>query len=447
MRIFSILSSAAKNILGPCLKAIVPLFFLSHFASAQSLFVDNMQYSPDEIVMDFFNGSCVEVTSVEYFGQAKQLTFFEGSQSGLGVNAGILFATGEAEIAVGPNNFAGASAGFGINTPDTLLESITTGVIFDRSMLHLSIVPHTDSIGFKYVFASEEYCEYVNTQFNDAFGFWIKGPGASNPDGSARNIALVPGTLTPVNINNVNYLINTAYYIDNIPDTVNLCGQPPTPPTPMKDAVQFDGVLTVLTASAIVVPEETYEIWIGIGDVGDGVWDSGIFLSLESLCGDSLLSPVAGFNTTVNGTTVNFANGTKYATSWNWDFGDGVLSNERYPSHTYTNLNQQYTVRLIATNWCCSDTSFATIGLSAIQEKEDLIFNIYPTQFSDELIIDPADANLSGEFALSDISGQVILRQSFSGKTVLRTAAIPKGVYFLNINVSDHKPVVKKLVK
>ncbi len=109
-------------------------------------------------------------------------------------------------------------------------------------------------------------------------------------------------------------------------------------------AVQFDGLLSVLTASATVVPGETYEIWIGITDVGDGVWDSGIFLSVESLCGDSLLIPVAGFSTQVDGTTVTFANTSKYATAWNWDFGDSGNSTERYPSHNYANLNQQYSL-------------------------------------------------------------------------------------------------------
>ncbi|MBC7775542.1 MAG: choice-of-anchor L domain-containing protein [Phycisphaerae bacterium] len=438
--------SSAKTFLKSSRALFLPLLFFGHFASAQTLFVDTMQYAPADIVMDFFNGTCVDVTSVEYFGEPKQLTFFEGSQSGLGVNAGILFTTGDAQVAVGPNDKDGASNGYGIGTPDSLLQSITAGATFDRSMLHLSIVPHTDSIGFQYVFASEEYCEYVNTQFNDAFGFWIKGPGASNPDGSPRNIALVPGTLTPVAINNVNHLTNSAYYINNIA-TANNCGQTPAPPTIAMDAVQFDGLLTVLTAKAIVVPNETYEVWIGITDVGDGVWDSGIFLSVESLCGDSLLSPVAGFNANVNGTTVGFANTTRYATAWNWDFGDGGTSTERYPSHNYANLNQQYTVRLIATNWCCSDTSYLIVGVSAIQEEEAPKLNIYPTQFSDELVIDPADDSLSGEIVLSDISGQTLLSRSFSGKTVLRTEALPKGVYFLNINVLGKKAVIQKLVK
>jgi hypothetical protein len=430
--------------------SFIPLLFSVHLAFAQTLFVDTMQYAPASIVMDFFNGSCVDVSSVEYYGYPAQMAFFEGSQSGLGVNAGIVLVTGQAQVAVGPNDHEGASMGYGISTPDSLLTSIANGAVFDRSMLHLSIVPHTDSIGFQYVFASEEYCEYVNTQFNDAFGFWVKGPGVSQPDGSPRNIALVPGTQTPVTINNVNHLTNSAYYIHNSP-AANLACWPPSPPAAppsiATEAVQFDGFLAVLTASAKVVPEETYEVWIGIGDVGDGVWDSGIFLSIESLCGDSLLGPVAEFDALMSGNTVKFANTTKYATAWKWDFGDGSSSNERYPTHTYASLDQPYTVRLVATNWCCADTAYLTVGTSRLMEEEAPRLNIYPTQISDMVVIDPADLNLSGELALTDISGQTLIRQRFSGKTVLQTAALPRGVYFLHVNVLGKKGVMQKLVK
>ena len=51
-----------------------------------------------------------------------------------------------------------------------------------------------EGFSFKYVFGSEEYNEYVDTTFNDVFGFFLDG----------ENIALIPGTPTPVSINNVN---------------------------------------------------------------------------------------------------------------------------------------------------------------------------------------------------------------------------------------------------
>ena len=411
------------------------------------LFVDTMQYDPHDLVMDFFNGSCVDVMDVEFFGQPVQATFFEGSQSGLGVNAGIILATGDAQLAVGPNDEGAASAGFNLNTPDAFLNAISgSGSIYDKSMLHFTIVPHTDSIGFRYVFGSEEYCEYVGSAFNDAFGFWLKGPGISGPFDGAANIAtVVAGTY--VTINNVNHLNNTGLFINNQPDnSFDLCGQTPST-APTVNTVQYDGLTVVLTASAQVVPDSAYEVWIGIGDVSDGIFDSGIFLSIESLCGDSLLSPVTAFNVAVNDNTVAFQNHTKYATAWHWDFGDGSTSTERWPVHTYANLDQLYTVTLIATNYCCADTAVTTVGVSATGDVNQAAFKVYPTRIQNELFIEPADWNTSGDIMLTDISGQTILRRSFTGKTVLSTGNLPKGTYFLVIHTSDNRQVVRKVVK
>ena len=44
-------------------------------------------------------------------------------------------------------------------------------------------------------------------------------------------------------------------------------------------------------------------------------------------------------------------------TSWSWEFGDGGTSTEQNPSHTYKDSSGDYTVILIATNSCGSDTA------------------------------------------------------------------------------------------
>ena len=427
--------------------------FCSGAVSAQ-LFVDSLQYTAEELVMDFFDGSCIDVIAVEYTGQAKQKTFFEGSQSGLGVNAGIILTTGDAGIAVGPNNSADASAGYGTHFPadaspfsQFVQSAVGLGANFDWSLLHITFVPNTDSIGFKYVFASEEYCEFVGTQFNDVFGFLISGPGITG----VQNIALLPNSLTPVAINEVNHLQNSAFYRNNIGDTStvnqNLCGQPIST-DPMHQWVQYDGTTTLLTASAIVVPGETYDVWIGISDIGDGIWDSGIFLSIESLCGDSLLHPVANFSTQVNGNSVAFQNATKYATAWDWDFGDGNTSSERFPTHLYDNLNQQYTVQLVASNYCCSDTTVTLVGTSGVaRELTAADFQVYPTQFKDVLNLVPPQLNSRGQLVLYDLAGQAVLNRAFGGRSTINTAHLPSGMYFLEIQTDNKHRFFKKLVK
>jgi hypothetical protein len=420
------------------------LFFIALALPCRAqLFVDTLSYTAEELAMDFFNGNCVDVLAADFQGQPTQITFFEGSQSGLNVNAGLILTTGVASLAATANDRDNAAAGFGSNTPDTLIAQISPGASFDRAMFHMTIVPHVDSIGFKYVFGSEEFCEFVGTQFNDAFGFWIQGPGFPTP----TNIALIPGTTTPVTINNVNHLSNTAYYINNTPATGQLCDQ--TASTALTtNYIQYDGLTTVLTAGALVTANATYDVWIGVSDIGDGIYDSGVFLSVESLCGDSLLSPDAGFAINTTGSTVQFQNTSKYATHWHWDFGDGTTSEERFPSHDFGSLDQQYKVTLVAMNYCCSDTTVSFVGTSAIADPAaTLNCKVYPTHFNNQLIVEPAEAGLQGQILLSDLSGRIVLQHTLNGKTSLTTGSLSKGVYFLEIQADGKRSVVQKIVK
>ncbi|QEC67147.1 PKD domain-containing protein [Panacibacter ginsenosidivorans] len=43
--------------------------------------------------------------------------------------------------------------------------------------------------------------------------------------------------------------------------------------------------------------------------------------------------------------------------SWNWDFGDGIISNTQNPAHVYTTPGS-YNIRLIVTNGACADTIY-----------------------------------------------------------------------------------------
>lgn len=61
--------------------------------------------------------------------------------------------------------------------------------------------------------------------------------------------------------------------------------------------------------------------------------------------------PATTFTSSINGTTVSFANTSQNATTYLWEFGDGSTSNEANPTHTYLN-GGTYTVTLSATNNC-----------------------------------------------------------------------------------------------
>ena len=157
----------------------------------------------------------------------------------------------------------------------------------DVSKLEFDFVPQSDTLTFRYVFGSEEYEGYVCSDRNDAFGFFVSGPGLNGPySNNAENIALIPGSTPPlgVAINTINIgspshnyfasgcesLAYSYLYVDN-------CGGGSFGTT-----IEYYGFTVVLTAFVVVQPCQTYHIKLSIGDAGDRLYDSGVFLEANS---------------------------------------------------------------------------------------------------------------------------------------------------------------------
>ena len=228
----------------------------------------------------FSRGGCSDIGNVTFSGNNSQIGAFINGLTNVGFETGMILATGDIRIASGPNYQDNADGGFGIYTPDADLSQIANGQLFDVASIEFDITPTKPLLSFDFVFASEEYCEYVGSQYNDVFGFFISGPGIP---GGQKNIALVPGTATPVTINSVNHLYYPNYYVNNQSDTsANLCGQQPNFGSSVNE-VQYDGFTKALTAITNVEPCQTYHIKLKIGDVGDGNWDSAVLLKAGSL--------------------------------------------------------------------------------------------------------------------------------------------------------------------
>lgn len=256
---------------------------LNDYMKALSVLEVTPGASAEELVREvMIGGDCFDITNVTYSGQPGQIGTFSSGQTNIGFASGMIMATGDCSVAVGPNSQDNASAGYGNSTPDGDLSQLSgSGSLFDLANIEFDFTPTQTPLTFDYVFASEEYCEYVGSQFNDAFGFFISGPGIAGPFGGAVNIAsLGPGSY--VAINNVNHITNSGLYVNNQPaSSGNLCGQNPSV-NPAVNEVQFDGFTRKLTAVANVIPCQTYHIKLKICDVGDGIFDSGVFLRAGS---------------------------------------------------------------------------------------------------------------------------------------------------------------------
>ncbi len=280
INIVNVLRTRNRKTMGCKFFLIAILAVLGNFYVSQAqIAVDQASTSAEveALVENVLLGSCVTVSNVSYTGPASASGTFDASGTSFTMQNGILLTTGSANVAIGPDNDNDAGVNQG-TVGDADLTALASESTFDGVILEFDFVPQDDSLSFRYVFASEEYPEWVNSEFNDVFGFFISGPGISGPyTGGAANIALIPGTTTPVAINNVNNgysatepasgpCENCAYYIDNASG----------------GDLQYDGYTTVLTAKAVVTPCETYHIRLAIADAGDHVYDSGVFLEAGS---------------------------------------------------------------------------------------------------------------------------------------------------------------------
>jgi len=253
---------------------------ISNKLSAQ-LLVDNSLTAQQ--LAQLISGQGVQILNPQVHCAATGYGKYNATNSNLNITEGLLLTTGTINNAIGPNNVGNKTTYFGAqNTPSTypLLNSYTGRTTWEYCEFEFDIVPQGDTIKFDFVFASEEYEEWVGSQYNDVFGFFISGPGIVADAGAApyHNIALIPNTSTAVTINNVNQNSYTQYYQNNNNGT----------------SVQYDGFTRGLTAISQVQPCQTYHLKLVVADVSDKLWDSGVFIEKIRSNNILLLSQTAG---------------------------------------------------------------------------------------------------------------------------------------------------------
>ncbi|MBC8510993.1 MAG: choice-of-anchor L domain-containing protein, partial [Cryomorphaceae bacterium] len=251
-------------------------------AQSQIVIDNNPPYNTATYLIDnVLLGGGIIVSNHSFIGDPNQIGFFNGVNSNLGIDSGIVLSSGNVLDLVGPNASGSTSTDFLLPGDPTLDLVIAPDLTNDAAVLEFDFIPTSDTISFKYVFGSEEYLEFVNS-YNDAFGFFLSGPNPAGGTYVNQNLAIVPGTAnTPVTINNINDVINSAYYVDN--------GDGFTAPQNSDvTVIQFDGFTTPLTAIAAVNCGDTYHIKLVVADAVDGSWDSGIFLEAGSFFSPTL---------------------------------------------------------------------------------------------------------------------------------------------------------------
>lgn len=225
--------------------------------------------------------------SINYIGAPNQGgTFTGGIASGLGIDEGIILTSGDATLAPGPNTADDTSSV--LSTPgDSDLDAESGESTNDANVLEFDFTTSSSSLFFNFVFASEEYNEFIDS-FNDPFAFFLNGV----------NIALVPGTSDVVSVDNV----NCGNPFDASGSTGDNCGlfnnNDLDDGGPFFD-IEYDGFTDVFTASASGLGSGVNTMKLVIADAEDFEFDSAVFIEANTFSDEDTTSPVPAPPTTM----------------------------------------------------------------------------------------------------------------------------------------------------
>ena len=272
------------------------LIMLSFFQLNAQIIIDNTAPydDPTWLVDNVLLGGGITTSNHAYQGDSSQIGWFDAVNTNLGINSGIVMATGDiyaldpvlgggfpflTNLIIDPDLLAVANS-----VPGMIGQTFSVSSINDVAVLEFDFIPTSDSLRFRYVFGSQEYFGFENSAYNDVFGFFLSGPGIVgpwtapliHPNGSV-NLAVVPNTAPPlpITISSINSVtpINQQYFV-------------PNQGTGLDTIADADGFTTVLTARALVQCGETYHIRLAIADGSDGGLSSYVWLE-----GGSFFSP------------------------------------------------------------------------------------------------------------------------------------------------------------
>ncbi|OXA68280.1 hypothetical protein B0A67_21145, partial [Flavobacterium aquidurense] len=256
--------------------------------------------------------------------RANQVAVFSNGVSGAGLEipSGAYFSTGNAPFELTNRNTdpqksfnpAGATT-----LSDPNLSTVDPDAKYDlvTYSFTITLAPNVSGLLFSYQFGSEEYPNYVGTQYNDAFGFFVSGPGISGvqnfatlPNGNATAInkvnAGVPGFDSPPTPAPGYDGSQSAFYINNGHVTTIVGGKyisnVAPQPGPFPIFTEHNGITKSIKKSITgLTPGGTYTFKIVIADTGDSGYDSGVFLDIV----EGIISADLSISKTVNNPSPN----------------------------------------------------------------------------------------------------------------------------------------------
>jgi gliding motility-associated-like protein len=302
---------------------ITLLFSLLNYA--QNISVDSQTYSPQQLIEDILiDSDCIEnviVTNVSggnFNGSDQSYGYFDASGTAFPFESGVVLSTGRLQNVEGPNNTLSDDDASNWEGDLDLENALNETGTINATILEFDFTAVASQISFRYIFASEEYQENnSNTcRFSDLFGFLIRPAVGQN---QYENIAVVPDTFTPVKVTTVTPGVPGSCP----PQNETYFGSFNGPNAP----INFNGQTTILTATANVIPNETYHVKLVIADEQNYRYDSAVFLEAGSFQLSTDLGPnrlIATANALCDGEVLELNASQPGENSYDW-YKDGIL--------------------------------------------------------------------------------------------------------------------------
>lgn len=209
-------------------------------------------------------GDGVNVTGASYTGASNSSAIYSNGQLAPGVvpsDSGLILSTGNArdftQSSGDPNRSTGTSTNTGGVDNNAAFNAISGARTYDASWLDVNFIPSGNVMTIKFVIASEEYPEYVNSQFNDVVGVWVNGV----------NVPITVGNGT-AGVSNINQSTQPNLMNDNTADQFN---------------TEMDGFTITLSLTIPVNVGQVNSIRIGVADTSDTNYDTNLLIAADSV--------------------------------------------------------------------------------------------------------------------------------------------------------------------
>lgn len=208
-------------------------------------------------------GEGLTLVSATFSGAAASSGLY--TKGPLGIRDSIVLTTGDAvDVIPGPSTNGDISKANG-GSGNSMCEALNGGVVsFDAAVLSMDVILQPGFTGFssEFIFSTEEYPEWVGSDFNDVFGIYIDGKQiAHDTDGKS------------VNVNGPSFTPSSVL-------------------TPPASGSSMDGSTPILWSGHTAAPG-SHKIDIFICDTGDRLMDSALFVAIDACAGECKREAVA----------------------------------------------------------------------------------------------------------------------------------------------------------